>query len=281
MSTATAPRRTPRLRVIEPVRTRSTRALRDVWEHRDLLFLLARRDVAVRYTQALFGFGWAILQPVALAVVFSLVVRRAVDISVDAPYPLFTLAGLSLWIYFLNSVTSASESLVRNANLVSKVYFPRMIIPLAACAAWLVDLVAAFGVLGILMAIYGAAPGPQALLAPLFVAFALLASVSVVLWLSALNVAYRDLRYAVPFMLQIWFFVTPVMYPASAIPSRFAALYGLNPMAGAIEGLRWSLLGTPAPEPALLAASIGVVCALLVSGLAYFRRVEIHFADVI
>lgn len=281
MKTATETARTPRVRVIEAARARSSRLLRDVWEYRDLLFLLARRDVAVRYTQALFGFLWAVLQPVSLALVFSVFLRRAVDVRTEVPYPLFALAGLLPWIFFANAVTSASESLVTNANLVSKVYFPRLVIPLAACAAWLVDLGVGFAVLGGLMAIYGVAPGVPALLAPVFVAFAVLASLSLVVWMSALNVAYRDLRYAVPFLLQVWLFVTPVMYPARVIPDRFVVLYGLNPMAGVIEGFRWSLLGTPAPDLRLLAASVGVMAVLLIFGLRYFRRVEIHFADVI
>lgn len=280
-STATSERRAPRVRVIEPARTRSSRMLRDVWEYRDLLFLLARRDVAVRYTQALFGFAWAVLQPVVLAVVFSVVVRRAIDVTVDVPYPVFALAGLLPWIFFLNSVTTASQSLVNNSNLVSKVYFPRLVIPVAAASAWLLDLAIALVVLGIGMAAYGVAPGLPLLAAPLFVVFALLAALAVAVWLSALNVAYRDLRYAVPFLLQVWFFVTPVMYPADTIPERFAVLFGLNPMTGVIEGFRWSLLGTAAPDPGMLAVSVAVVAVLLVSGLRYFRRVEIHFADVI
>lgn len=278
--TTDAPR-APRLRVIEPARARSGRILRDVWEYRDLLFLLARRDVAVRYAQALFGFAWAVLQPVVLAVVFSVVVRRAIDVTVDVPYPVFALAGLLPWIFFLNAVTAGSQSMVNSANLVSKVYFPRLVVPLAAVGAWLLDLGIALVILGVAMAAYGLVPGLPILLAPVFVALVVLTAAAATLWLSALNVAYRDLRHAVPFILQVLFFVTPVMYPASAIPARYAVLYGLNPMAGAIEGFRWSLLGTPAPDAGMLAASVAVVVFLLVTGLAYFRRVEIHFADVI
>lgn len=201
--------------------------------------------------------------------------------SEGLPYPVFVFSGLLPWMFFANAVSAASDSLVSNSNLVSKVYFPRLVIPVGALLAWLPDLAIASTILVVLMVVFGIAPPWTALLLPIFAFFTLLAAFSVSVWLAALNVAYRDVRYAVPFLVQLWLFATPVVYPASAVPGRFRALYGLNPMAGVVEGFRWALLGTGRLSVGMAVASLLMICVLLVGGLLYFNRVEHFFADVI
>lgn len=267
---------------IEPVRGWPSLGLRELWEYRELLYFLAWRDLKVRYKQAAIGVTWAVLQPLLMMVIFSIFLGRLARIPSDGvPYPVFAFAGLLPWTFFANAVGGASDSLVTSSNLVSKVYFPRLVVPAAAVIAWLPDLGIASLMLVGMMALYGLAPSPAAVLLPLFVMGAILAALSVGIWLSALNVAYRDVRYAVPFLIQLWLFATPVVYPAGMVPERFRLLYALNPMAGVVEGFRWALLGTGSPPWGVVAVSLACALAVLGLGLAYFRRVESFFADVI
>jgi lipopolysaccharide transport system permease protein len=272
----------PELVVITPPRGWSTLDLGDLWAHRDLVYFLAWRDVKVRYAQASIGVAWAVVQPLLMMVVFSIFLGKLAKVPSDGiPYPVFAFSGLLPWTYFSNATTSATESLVSSSNMVSKVYFPRLAVPLGALLSWLPDLLIAPVVLVVMMLGFGLAPAWTTVLLPVFALYALLAAASVSVWMSALNVAYRDVRYAVPFILQLWLFATPVVYPASLVPQRYRALLGLNPMAGVVEGFRWGLLGRGDPPWSLMAVSAAVAVALLVGGLYYFRRVEHGFADVI
>lgn len=247
------------------------------------MYFLAWRDVKVRYTQAVMGVAWAVLQPVLMMVVFSVFLGRFARVPSPAgiPYPLFVFAGLVPYMFFANSVSSATESLVTNSKLVSKVYFPRVVIPLAALLSWLPDFGIALSLLAGLMLIYGLVPGLAVLALPLFAGLAVLTAASVAVWLSALNVAYRDVRYATPFLLQLWLFASPIVYPATLIPERYRVLYGLNPLAGVVEGVRWTLLGGDSPDWGLVAVSAAIAAVLLITGVCYFRRVETFFADLI
>jgi lipopolysaccharide transport system permease protein len=268
--------------IIEPPRRWPSLALGEVWRYRELLYFLGWRDIKVRYKQAAIGVLWALIQPAMMMVVFTIFLGRVVHVpSEGLPYPVFVFSGLLPWTFFANSVAGASDSVVGNANLVSKVYFPRLVIPVAALLAWLPDLGIASTLLIVLMVVYGVAPAWTAVFLPVFAVLAMVAAFSVGIWLSALNVAYRDVRYAVPFLIQLWLFATPVVYPAAAVPERFRFLYGLNPMTGVIEGFRWSLLGTTPPSVAMLAASLVAIGFLLVTGVVYFKHVEHFFADVI
>jgi lipopolysaccharide transport system permease protein len=236
----------------------------------------------VRYTQAALGFAWALLQPILMMVIFSIFLGRLASVPSDGiPYAVFAFTGLLPWTYFANAVGGSSESLVSSANLVSKVYFPRLVLPISAAIAWLPDFVLASSFLVVMMLMYGLVPAWTALLFPLFGLFALLAVLSVSLLLSALNVAYRDVRHAVPFVLQLWLFATPVVYPASLVPDRWQFLLGLNPMAGVVSGFRWAVLGGKDMPLLLMAESFSVAVVMLIFGLFYFRRVEHRFADVI
>lgn len=272
----------PGLVVIEPPRGWAHLGLRELWQHRDLLYFLAWRDIKVRYSQAFMGVAWAVLQPLLMMAIFTVFLGRLAKVPSDGiPYPVFALSGLVSWTYFANAVTGATESLVASANLVSKVYFPRLLVPLAALLSWLPDLVIASVLLVVLMLIYGIVPAVTTALLPAFAVFAVLAAASVSTWLSALNVSYRDVRYAVPFVVQLWLFATPVVYPASLVPQRWRPVFGLNPMAGVVEGFRWAMFGTEAPMWGLMGASLAVTLVLFVGGLYWFRRVEHRFADVI
>jgi lipopolysaccharide transport system permease protein len=254
----------------------------EVWRYRELMLLLAWRDVRVRYKQTALGAAWAILQPVAAMAIFTLFLGVLVAVPSDGlPYGLFVYAGLLPWMYFTNAVTAASGSLVGNASLISKVYFPRLIIPLASVLPGLVDLAIGFLVLLLFAAVLGVTPTSAILLMPIFVLLAVLTALAVGVWLSALDVKYRDVRHAVPFLVQVWMFATPVVYPASLVPEAYRALYGLNPMAGVVEGFRWSLFGHTPPNLGLLVVSTVTVTAVLGTGLLYFRRMERAFADVI
>jgi lipopolysaccharide transport system permease protein len=256
--------------------------LSDLWRGRELLYFLAWRDVKVRYKQAFFGFAWAVLQPVLMMLIFTVFLGRVAHVSSEGfPYPVFVFCGLLPWTYFANAATDASQSLVLNSTLVSKVYFPRMLVPFGSLLAWLPDLGVSFGVLVVVMAIYGVTPAVTALWIPVFTLFAILCAASVATWLSALNVAYRDVRYAVPFLFQIWMFATPVVYPASAVSAKYRVLFGLNPMTGVVAGFRWAVLGADRPAIGTILVSLTVTLVVLVTGLAYFRRVERFFADVI
>jgi lipopolysaccharide transport system permease protein len=255
--------------------------LHDLWEYRELLYFLTWRDVKVRYKQTVLGAAWAIIQPVGTMVVFSVFFGSLVKVPSDGvPYPIFSYAALLPWQYFQGALTQASNSLVGSSNLVSKVYFPRLVVPLASVLAGVVDFVIAFGILIVLMVYYGIVPTAAVVLLPAFFLLAMVTALGVGLWLSALNVSYRDVRYIVPFLVQFWMFATPVAYSSKLLDEPWRTLYGLNPMVGVVEGFRWALLGTAPPGPMLLVSAV-VSVVLLVSGAAYFRRVERTFADLI
>jgi lipopolysaccharide transport system permease protein len=256
--------------------------LAEVWRHRELLLFMAWRDIQLRYRQTALGVAWAVLQPLLTAVVFAVFFGRLGGIPSDGlPYPLFALAGLVPWQLFAFALLQSSTSLVDNQNILRKVYFPRVIVPIASVGAGVLDFLVSFLLLAAAMAGYGISPSWRVLaLAPL-VLLALVTALGVGLWLATLNVRYRDVRYTVPFLAQLWLFATPVAYPASIVPERWRPVLGLNPMAGVVEGFRWALLGAGQVSGGLLAVSGTVSCLLLVSGLLYFRRMERGFADVI
>ena len=256
--------------------------LRDLWDYRELLYFLVWRDVKVRYKQTALGALWAILQPVMTMVVFSIFFGRLAKIPSDGvPYPVFAFTALLPWQLFAYALSESSNSLVGSQNLITKVYFPRLVIPIAGVLAGLVDFAIAFLVLLGLMWYFGIVPTAAIALLPLFVLLAIVTALSVGLWLAALNVKYRDVRYTLPFLTQLWMFATPVAYPSSLVPERWRALLGLNPMAGVVEGFRWALLGKAHQPGPLLIVSIVAVIVLLIGGLMYFRKTEATFADVI
>jgi lipopolysaccharide transport system permease protein len=256
--------------------------LAELWRYRELLFFLTLRDVKLRYKQTALGVAWAVLQPLLTMGVFTVFFGKLGKMPSDGkPYAVFVLAALVPWQLFAYALTQSSNSLVNEQRLITKVYFPRLIVPVASVLAGLVDFLVALGLLLLLMAGYRVAPTWGILAAPLFALFALLTALAVGLWLSALNVQFRDVRYTIPFLTQFWLFATPVAYPASLVPEAYRPLFGLNPMAGVVEGFRWALLGTDAPDWGLMAVSAGVVLVLLTGGLFYFRRMEKTFADVV
>lgn len=253
----------------------------EIWEYRDLFYFLVWRDIKVRYKQTVLGAAWAVLQPLLAMVAFSLFFGNLADVPSDGvPYPVFAFAALVPWTFFATAVTLAGTSLVEQERIISKVYFPRVIVPAAAVLSGLVDLAIAFVLLLVMVVAYGITPSAAVLTLPLFAVLAALTAIAVGLWLSALNVLFRDVRYTIPFLVQLWLFVSPVAYPSSLVPGPWDAIYGVNPMAGVIDGFRWSLLGGEAPGPTL-AVSVAAVCVLLVSGLLFFRRMERSFADVV
>ena len=256
--------------------------LKELWEYRELLYFLVWRDIKVRYKQTVLGAAWAIIQPLFTMIVFSIFFGRLAKIPSDGlPYPIFAYCALLPWQLFAHALTESGNSLVASQNLITKVYFPRLVIPISAVLAGLVDFVIAFVVLLGMMFYYGIVPTAATLTLPLFILLAIATALAVGLWLSALNVQYRDVRYTIPFLTQFWLFITPIAYPSSLVPEGWRTLYGLNPMAGVVEGFRWALLGTEnAPGP-MVAVSVAVVVALLVGGLYYFRRMEKTFADVV
>lgn len=267
--------------VIRPAGSWASLQLRELWEYRELLYFLTWRDIKVRYKQTALGATWAVLQPFTTMVVFSIFGRLAGISSDGLPYPVFTFCALLPWQLFAHALTESGNSLVAGQNLITKVYFPRLVIPFAPVLAGLVDFAISFGILILMMAYYGIVPTAMVVTLPLFILLALGAALSVGLWLSALNVKYRDVRYTIPFLTQLWLFATPVAYPASYVPANLRALYGLNPMAGVVEGFRWALLGSAGVSFSLLAVSSGVVLVLFATGLYYFRRMEETFADVV
>jgi lipopolysaccharide transport system permease protein len=266
---------------IEPQKGWRALDIKELWAYRELLFVLTMRDVKVRYKQTVLGFTWAIIQPVMMMVVFSIFFGRLAQIPSDGfHYPIFVYAGLLPWTFFANAVATSGNSLVGSAQLVSKVYFPRLIIPLASVGSALVDFGVSAGVLLLLMAWYGVGWSLNLLMVPLLVAGVVFIALGVGTFLSALTVAYRDFRYVVPFMIQFWMFATPVVYPASLVPAEWRWLLYLNPMAGMIEGFRSAFLGRPFDFVALV-ISLGVAVVLFLAGVAYFEKVERHFADII
>jgi lipopolysaccharide transport system permease protein len=271
----------PRI-VITPPRRFGALRFRELWEYRELLYFLTWRDVKVRYKQTFFGAAWAVLQPLLMMAVFALFIGRLAGIQpAGVPYTLFAYTGLVPWTLFAQSLTGASNSLVLNERLVSKVYFPRLLMPIAGAGSFAVDFVIASALLFAMMAYFGRHFSATILLAPVFGVLALLTAVAVGIWLSAVNVRYRDVAFAIPFFVQIWLFATPVAYSLSLVPPRFRVLYGLNPMTGIVVGFRWALLGTEPPPAGTLAVSVATVLVLLPLGLVYFKRAERSFADVI
>jgi lipopolysaccharide transport system permease protein len=256
--------------------------LREVWKYRELLYFLTWRDIIVRYKQTALGASWAIIQPFLTMVVFSLFFGHLAAMPSDGiPYPIFSFAALVPWTFFANGLTQSSNSLVGSANLIQKVYFPRLMIPAASVLGGVVDFVLAFVVLMGMMAYYGIAPSINILWLPMFFLLALVTALGVGLWLSALNVRFRDVRYAVPFITQFWLFATPIAYPSSLLKEPWRTIYGLNPMVGVVEGVRWALLGTKTAPGPMIAASSVTATLLLVGGAYYFRRMERAFADII
>jgi lipopolysaccharide transport system permease protein len=256
--------------------------LHELWKYRELLYFLVWRDVKVRYKQTALGASWAIIQPFFTMVVFSLFFGRLAGVPSDGvPYPIFSFAALVPWTFFASGLAGSANSLVGSQNLIKKVYFPRLAIPIATVLSGVVDFALAFTVLLGMMLFYGITPTASVVwLAPLLV-LALVTSLGVGLWFSALNVQYRDVRYVIPFLVQIWLFATPIAYPSSLLDAPWRTLYALNPMVGVVEGFRWALLGTEtAPGPMILVSTIAAL-ALLVGGAFYFRRMEKTFADVV
>lgn len=255
---------------------------RDLWDQRELLFLLAARDISVRYRQTVLGIAWALIQPVVTMVIFSIVFGRLAQVPSDGlPYPIFVYCALLPWQLFSTALSAASNSLVSNQQLLTKVYFPRLVIPLAAVLVGLVDFGVAFLVLVAMMLYYGIVPTVAVVALPIFVLLALATALAVGLWLCALNVRFRDVRHAIPFLTQAWLFATPIAYPSSLVPESWRALYGLNPMAGVVDGFRWALLGRGAPPVELLVVALVVVGLVMFGGLYYFRRTEQTFADFV
>ena len=256
--------------------------LRELWEYRELLYFLIWRDIKVRYKQTALGATWAIIQPVFTMLVFSLFFGHLGKIPSDGiPYPIFSFAALVPWTFFANGLGQSSNSLVGNANLITKIYFPRLIVPLASVFSGIVDFLLAFIVLLGMMLYYGLVPTLHVFWLPLFVVLALVTSLGVGLWLSALNVEYRDVRYLVPFITQFWLFATPIAYPSSLLSEPWRTIYGLNPMVGVVEGFRWALLGTNTAPGPIIAMSSAVAIVVLVTGAFYFRRMEKTFADIV
>lgn len=267
---------------IQPSRGWVSLKLDRLWEYRELLFFFAWRDIKVRYRQTVMGALWAIIQPFFTMVIFSLFFGRLANIPSDGvPYPVFSFTALVPWTFFANALAQASNSLVTNANMIKKIYFPRLALPIATVLAGVVDLVLAFIVLLGIMFYYGIVPTINIVWLPLFTLLALVTSIGVSLWLAAMNVQFRDVRYTIPFLTQAWLFATPIAYPSSLLPEPWRTLYGLNPMAGVVEGFRWALLGTDTAPGKIIIVSTLVALILFVSGTFYFRRMEQSFADVL
>ncbi len=268
--------------VIQPRRHLFALDLKAIWEYRELLYFLVWRDLKVHYRQTLIGAGWVILQPLTTMIIFTVVFGRFAQIPSDGfPYPIFIFSALLPWNLFASSLNRASGSVVGSAQLVSKIYFPRLILPLSGILSPLVDFAVAFVILVGMMIWFRTLPTWGILSLPLFLLLAILTALAVGLWLSALNVRYRDVGHAIPFLTQVWMFATPVAYPISVVPEKWRLLYSLNPMAGVIEGFRWALLGKQSPDFAVIAVSAATVFAVLLPGIVYFKYTERTFADVV
>lgn len=271
------------VRTVEPAKRWPLPDLGELWEHRDLLYFMGRRDVAVRYKQSMIGVFWALLQPIVLATVFTVFfsILQKVDAPDGIPYALYAASGMVLWLFISGAVQLASESTVASAPLIRKIYFPRLIVPLAAIAPPAVDFILGFAVILIAAACFGYYPGLELLAAPLVIAFAVLVIAGFSLWLAALNVRYRDVHLAVPFIVLIGLFVSPIVYGLDSVPHEWQALYAINPVVGVMEVYRWMLLHSPFPEWPVLVIPIVVSTLLLITGAFYFQRAEQSFADVI
>lgn len=256
--------------------------LRELWEYRELLFYLSWRDIKVRYKQTVLGAAWAIIQPFMTMVVFSLFFGKLAKMPSDGiPYPLFAFAALVPWTFFANGLAQSSNSLVQNSSMLKKIYFPRLIIPISTIVSGAVDFVVAFVVLILMMGYYGIAPTANIVWIPFLLFLEVVAALGVGLWLSAMNVQFRDVRYVVPFLTQFWLFATPIAYPSSLLAEPWRTVYGLNPMVGVVEGFRWALLGKAGGVGPLVLVSVIAVVVLLVGGLLYFKNMEKTFADVV
>jgi len=271
----------PRIR-IAPSRGWVSLKLHELWQYRELLYFFVWRDVKVRYKQTVLGVAWAVLQPLFTMVIFSLFFGRLAKIpSEGVPYPIFSYTALIPWIFFANGINQSTSSVVTGGSLIKKVYFPRLIVPISSVLAGLADFVPAFLVLLGMMVFYGILPTLQLFWIPAFLLLALITALGVGMWLSALNVQFRDVRYAVPFLIQCWLFATPIAYPSSLLPEPWKTVYAINPMVGVVEGFRWALLGTESAPGPMLFVSASAALVLLVSGAFFFRRMERSFADVV
>jgi lipopolysaccharide transport system permease protein len=268
--------------IIKPSRGWVNLQLKDVWEYRELLYFLAWRDIKVRYKQTVLGAAWAILQPFLTMVIFSIFFGGLAGVpSDDIPYPIFSYAALVPWMFFANGLTKSTQSLVSGANMVKKIYFPRLIMPMSAVFSGLLDFILAFVVLLAMMLYFNVVPTLAIVWLPLLLLLGLVTSLGVGMWLTAMNVQFRDIRYVMPFIVQAWMFATPIAYPSSLLDEPWRTVYALNPMVGVVEGFRWALLGVDTqPGPMILVSSV-VAIGLLVSGAFYFRRMEKSFADVV
>jgi lipopolysaccharide transport system permease protein len=255
---------------------------RELWDYRELFFFLVWRDVKVRYKQTALGAAWAIIQPLFTVIIFSLFFGRLAKVPSDGiPYPLFSFAALVPWTFFAYGLNQSSNSLVGSANLITKVYFPRLAVPVSSVVAGVVDFVFALSVLLFMMVHYHVSPTRNVIFLPIFVLLTLTTSLGVGLWLSALNVKFRDVRLVLPFLVQLWMFATPIAYPSSLLHEPWRTVYGLNPMVGVVEGFRWALLGVKTPPNLMVIISAAASLLLLLSGLVYFRRMEKTFADLV
>jgi lipopolysaccharide transport system permease protein len=254
----------------------------EVWRYRELLYFMAWRDIIVRYKQTAIGASWAMIQPLITMIIFTLIFGKLAKIPSDGvPYPVFAFTGLLPWTFFSQALARGANSVVSSSNLITKIYFPRLLLPLAASAAPAVDFLFSFLMLLVLMVWFHIAPTWGLLALPLFLGLAFMTAMAMTLWLSSFNVRYRDVGYVIPFLSQVWMYASPVVYPVSVIPQKWRLLYSLNPMAGVIEGFRWALLGKGSPDFMVIAISSSVVLALLLGGIVYFKRMEQTFADVI
>jgi lipopolysaccharide transport system permease protein len=268
--------------VIEPRKSLFHLDLRAIWEYRELLYFLVWRDLKVRYKQTVIGAGWAILQPLMTMVIFTAVFGNFAKIPSDGiPYPIFAYSALLPWNLFASSLTRGGTSVVGNSQLISKIYFPRLLLPLSGILSPIVDFAVSFVILVVMMIWFGTLPSWGVLALPLFLFLVLLTALAVGLWLSALDVRYRDVGHTIPFLVQLWMFASPVAYPVSLVPDKWRMLYSLNPMAGVIEGFRWALLGKESPDFGMIVISSIMVLALLLSGIVYFKHTERTFADVV
>jgi lipopolysaccharide transport system permease protein len=267
---------------IAPSRSWPSLNLKEIWDYRELLYFLVWRDVKVRYKQTVIGIGWTILQPLTTMLIFTMIFGNFAKVPSDGvPYPVFVYTALLPWNLFAGALNRCTVSLVGNANLITKVYFPRLIVPASAVISGIIDFAIAFVFLLGMMLWFNIVPTWDAIALPIFLLLTLITALAVGLWLSALNVRYRDVGHTIPFLIQVWMFLSPVAYPASLVPEKWRLLYSLNPMAGVIEGFRWALVGKESPAFELIAISTGIVVALLLGGLVYFKRMERTFADVI
>jgi lipopolysaccharide transport system permease protein len=272
----------PPVTVIKPSKGWVSLGLKDLWEYRELLYFLTWRDIKVRYKQTVLGATWAIIQPFFTMVVFSLFFGRLAKIPSDGiPYPLFAFAALVPWTFFANGLSQSSNSLVGSANLITKVYFPRLIIPVSSILSGFIDFAIAFAVFILMALYYGIFPTISIILLPFLLLLGFTTALGVGLWLSALNVKFRDVRYMIPFLTQFWLFATPIAYPSSLLSESWRTIYGINPMVGVVEGFRWAILGTDTAPGSMIFVSALVSLALLISGVFYFKRAEKSFADII